>query len=162
MELPKDCNYYEIVLMDDDKYDLGQSKFSKILAKMIQTEYKHFSRQYKEYIIDDKVIHNFNNEETKVSQIIPIDFFDKKTYRIIGYQKTKLTPLNYPSTTYIYNTSYIKKLIFRISNRIYINFEIALSDSKTYKIYINYNHDHNVDNTVITKSLTDILTLLLA
>jgi hypothetical protein len=164
MILPKNCNYYEIVLLsNDNKYDFGQSGFSKVLAKMSQTTYKHFEKNYKEYIIEDIIVHNYNNEETKVFRNSAKDVIENKDHIIIGFQKTKLTPLNYPSTTYIYNISYVKKLIFRISNRIYINFEINLDkDSyKTYKIYINYNHDNNVDMSQILSQLDELMKLLL-
>ena len=163
MELPKDCNYYEIIFMNADLYSLGQSAFAKLLANMTATNYKSFEKQYKEYIIDDIIVQNYNNQETKILRLTPKDIIDRITYRIIGYQKSKLTALNHPSTTYIYNTLYIKKLTFRISNRIYINFEIALDkdEEKTYKVYINYNHDTNVDMSVITEQLKGLMHLFL-
>jgi hypothetical protein len=164
MKIIENANYYEIIIMKSENvYDLGECEFSKILSKMISTDYKFFERQYKEYFIDDIIIHNYNNEETKVSKLKPKNYIDIDNYRIIGYQKTKLTSINYPSTTYIFNINYIKKLIFRVSNRIYINFEISLDEDslKTYKVYINYNHDQNVDFTLIDKTLDDIIKLLL-
>lgn len=164
MDLPTDCNYYEIILMDGDKYDLGKPKFEKIMQHMKKTNFKFFEKQYKEYIIDDIIVHNYDNKETNVMRHTAKDIKIYDNYRIIGFHKTKLTTLNYPSTTYIYNILYVKKLIFRISNRIYINYEIGMNEKneKTYKVYLNYNHDSNVDMTSIHNTLSDMMLILLA
>lgn len=167
-ELPVNnaCNYYEIVIMDKNKYDIGYERFFGTLAKMAFTDYKYFEKQYKQYIVlgDDNIFcHNYENEELKIFKNTPVLVEEGDGFKTYGYSKTKLTVLNYPSTTHIFDISYVKRLTFRVSNRVYINFEISFSpddEKKTYRVYVNYNHDNNVDMKIVNKSLNEVLKAL--
>lgn len=159
-----ECNYYEYVLTSDiSKYDMGKKTFFDILTKMALENHKCFEKKYKEYIVSNNITcHNYENKDIKIYTNKALYIENKDKYIIIGYNKTKQTILNYPSTNNIYVTNYIKKLIFRVTNRIYINFEICLQENKKklYKIYINYNHDNNVDTKIINQNIDDLLKII--
>lgn len=58
--------------------------------------------------------------------------------------------------------SYVKKFSFRVNNRIYVNFETYIIDDDEYfKVYLNYNHEKNVDMDIINKEIDNILSNLL-
>lgn len=150
--------------------NLDPDIFFKMLASMkkYSQDVKYFQKEYKEYIVNDIVCQVYpNDNETKVFKKKTNDvIYDEKNHLVIlASNKNKLTMLNFPSTKNIQQTSFSKSLIFRISNRVYLNFVIsineALADQKTYNIYINYNHDANVDLTLVNTSITKILNVLL-
>lgn len=172
-------NYYEIYFVKNiqnvcslKKYDiqLTETEFYSRLSRIKPQVYKYFQHEYKEYINNDLAFQYYiNTDETKIyrKQIIDIVENDSTVLFgnvVFGYKKSKLNILNFPSSKEgNQNSSFIKKLIFRVSNRIYINFEISI-DSKTtdknYNIYINYNHDDNIDLTLINKDLKNVIDLI--
>ena len=172
------ANYYELSFKPKNQlniksdnfiiYDtnLSFNDFQTYLFRMKNTTYKYFQKEYKEYLYDNITNQNYNNEEIKISKqnaltnkIININNND---IVIIGYQKIKQSVLNYPSTTKIYYSSYVKKMIFRINSRIFLNFSISLhnDNTKTYRVYLNYNHDNKVDLDISNKNITEIINIL--
>jgi len=179
MNLVPGANYYELFVYqdenvlnsenDDKQFGIGLSEkqFYEVLNKINATHkgFKYFQREYKEYVLKNLVCQCFTNDEVKVMKKKSLDvspLADEKFIQV-AYNKTKLTLVNFDSTKNLHQISYIKKLIFRVSNRIYINFEISI-DSKTktksYMIYINYNHDDNVDFSVTEKSIKELISML--
>lgn len=178
-------NYYEIFitlgskqLADDQVYDIDLSKeqFYKILSSI--KDYKYFQKEYKEYIYSDIVYrilnknsnNKNNNDLMKVFKQTPLKITNYDKFIVIGYNKNKLSILNFPSTTNIDQINYVKTLVFRITNRIYINFNITIDNktrNKLYSIFINYNHDSNyksdtnIDINEINKTINDILSKLI-
>ncbi len=180
--LSQGTNYVEIYLVSPintiQKNDittiyntnLDPDIFFKILASMKKyapQDIKYFQKEYKEYIVNDIVCQVYpSDNETKVFRKKPmnVDYNDKQHLLLLAFNKNKLTMLNFPSTKNINQTNYSKALIFRISNRIYLNFVISINedmvDQKTYNIYINYNHDSNVDLPLINSSINKILEII--
>ena len=172
LEYNNDYNYVEIFFtnggcskngLDIYKTNLESDPFFTLLNRMKNTKFKFFQKEYKEYVHKDIVCQSYTNDETKV--------FKKKTVKltklpkavIVYYNKTKQTLLNFPSTTDLQQTTYIKKLIFRINNRIYVNFKISLdvnTDAKWYEVYINYNHETNVDTQLTYNTLNEVFKML--
>ena len=80
-------------------------------------------------------------------------------YIMIKYNKENIPPINFPSTNNIHDMYHINKIIFKITNRIYINFElkkkIVNEKSEIFRrIYINLNNDKkNLDNNDINDIL---------
>lgn len=179
MDIISGSNYYELFISEgknilnsaseDIEYNIGLSeqKFYDIMNKIdTKKNIKYFQREYKEYILNDLVCHCFTNDEVKVMKKIPLSISELNNtpnFIQVAYNKSKLTLVNFDSTKNLHRISYIKKLIFRVSNRIYINFEISI-DSKTknkiYSVYINYNHDDNVDINITNKCINDVIDML--
>lgn len=174
MKLVPDANYYEIFISNKNevltdtimKFNIGLSEkqFYDIMYKIDGKKYKYFQREYKEYFHKDLICQCFTNDEVKVHRKNPINIDDANEKNIIiCYNKDKLTLVNFPSTKNLHKINYVKKLIFRVSNRIYINFKISMDSetkSKTYVIYVNYNHDDNVDFNITSTNITEIFKIL--
>lgn len=164
-------NYYEIYLTPQLKQnnldkesieftlDVSKENFDNMLQTISKanTDYKFFQKEYKEYKYNEVTVHNYKNTETRVFKFTPQIIYKNNNAFLIGYQRNKLTFLSVPSTTNIYEISYIKKLIFRVNNRIFINFQCSYVDNiKKYTVYINYNHESNIDPESINNAITNI------
>jgi hypothetical protein len=176
--LPTDCgaNYFEVFVTsntsskhgDADIYEIGLSKeeFNNLLAKIGKAEgLKHFQKEYKEYVYNEAVVHNYMNTETRVFKNTPVLVQEGTKCVLVAYNRSKLTFLNVPSTKTIHDTQCVKKLIFRVNNRIFVNFQAASppegkENDVTYTVYLNYNHEQNVEMDSIRGALDKISDLL--
>jgi len=163
-------NYFEFHLCNSTYNDiddtlsiyntsLDREKFYNLMYKMMDTSYRYHQKQYKEVFIGDVCYQNFKNEEMSIYnlQTNTIESITDKLFAI-AQTKNKLSILNVPSTLNIYSENVIRRLIFRISNRVFVNFENGFSDNKKYyKVFINYNHDKDVDVNVVTRHIKDAL-----
>lgn len=161
----EDSNYVEIKLykkkIGENIYDINYTKdeFYNIMNRL---KYKCFQKDCKQYVSGNLIYENFNNEDVKVYKTEIKNIKINSEYIISFYNKSKLTVLNFESSTNINDINYIRKLIFRVSNRIYINFEIKKKNNNlVYNIYINYNHDDTVDLSLINDSLENIIKTLI-
>jgi hypothetical protein len=169
-----DCNYVEIYLCENtgihssNYYETGLSKdqFYSKMNILLNDNYKYFQKEYKQYVIGTLLYENNNNEEVRVfrKECKKILCSSNLGYLAIFYQKSKITMLNLPSTSDIHDVSYVRKLTFRVNNRIYINFECKQRKNEEiqYSIYINYNHDDAVDMTVTNNVLNKLITKLIS
>lgn len=108
-----------------------------------------FTKSYKQFIYNDMYycVAKSDNDVT-VYSIRPIETKRLSDNSLaIFAQKKKMSILNFPSTTNYNYISTIEKTTFRLSNRVYLNFELHIDneDDKSYHVYMNYNHDANVD-----------------
>lgn len=164
------ANYFEIFITpsligktyedEASEFDIGLNyeQFTYLMSLMSKSEYKCFQKQYKQYIYDNIIVHNYKNVENRVFKNTPVIIEKNDKAIMIGYKRNKLTFLSAPCTKNIYEISYVKKLIFRVNNRIFVNFQCNLIDNKKiYYVYINYNHESNIDQDSITETLKKIL-----
>jgi len=165
--LVPNANYYEIYFVDgpsnNDIY--SKSDFYAILGKVKDMSYKFFKKQYKQYIHENVIVHNYDNDEIKVQKKVLLDRTYINNTLTLAFQKTKQSMLNVSSTKNIYDIKYVKKLTFRVNNWIYINFEISSShdmDHLDHTAYINYNHDEKVDLDLINATIKDLCGKLVA
>ena len=165
-------NYVEIYFIQDEikekgvniyKTDVGFDRFMNLLETMKTSSFKFFQKEYKEYVHKDVVCQSYINDETKVFKKKTTNISKQSNYITIYNNRIKQTLLNFPSTTDLQQTTYIKKLIFRINNRIYVNFQISLdvnTSAKWYEVYINYNHEDNVDTQLAQNTLKEVIKML--
>ena len=169
------ANYYEIhikpslILQERDELasadvSLTGKQFLDLLVAMKNSNesYKFFQKEYKEYQYTDLVVQNYKNTETRVFRQNFVTMNQGKNWLLTGYQRSKLTFLSVPSTTNIHDMMYVKRLIFRVNNRVYVNFQTSLHQdgAKTYQVYINYNHENNVDQEGLMNTLNNVLSVL--
>ena len=176
MNQQRQINYYEYILTAPNKnidsnippglswnIDIGKDKFTEILQKLSKQEYKYFQREYKEIVYNDITFQSFTNNETKIFKLLPLthDFIGNSILSI-GYQKQKLSLVNVPSTAQPHNITYVKQLIFRITNRIYLCMLVKkeMEGSFTYSAVVNYNHEYNVDMNLVDRHLQKIFKVL--
>lgn len=178
--LPTDCgaNYFEVFVTskaksqhgDTDVYEIGLTKeeFTHLLAKFGKASFegmKHFQKEYKEYVYNEAVVHNYMNTEVRVFKNTPVLVQDQNKCVVVAYNRSKLTFLNVPSTKTIHDIQCVKKLIFRVNNRIFVNFQAASppggkENDVTYTVYVNYNHEQNVEMDCIKGALDKVCDIL--
>ena len=84
------------------------------------------------------------------------DYEVKDKMIMLKYRKNVLPVYQFPSTDKINDKYYLNKIVFKITNLIYLNFEIKKKSDveKYYRVYINFNNDRkNIDRDVIIKNI---------
>lgn len=164
-------NYLEINILPktitklDNIIDINWNKniFENKLLKFINDKrYKPFEKQLEITKHNELyLVHNINDNKFYVNKTNYISHFRKDNCIIIQYNKVNVPQINFPSTKNINDKYYVNKITFKITNRIYINFELKkkiIDDTeKIYRrIYINFNNDKNdkIDNENINNLLT--------
>ena len=137
--------------------NIPEEKFIKLLD-IINTRYHNpFEKTFKCYMQSDLVMENYAKEkDIKVYKKETVKVEHKNKFIVIHYNRNKFPFHMFHSSTAINSIFYCRRITFRIMNRIYINFDTQLYDQDDIirKIYINYNHDDNVDvdniNTILS------------
>jgi hypothetical protein len=154
-------NYIEYYLLSDSlTTGFTEEEFYNVLQKLRKTNYKYFQKEYKQYVIQNLFYENYDNQEVIVYEknALKVNKEDPKWLEIHNV-RNKLSMINLNSTRNVHSTNYVKKLIFRITNRIYINFEIKKNvetNTTSRYIYINYNHDQGVDMNETNRVVNEI------
>lgn len=163
-----ESNYYEYVLFTSQPSEnawvtnIPLSQVQQIMKALANRNYKYFQREFKELCYGDIVYQNFHNEELKVYRITPLKTDIKKNHVLAcSFNKQKLSLVNVPSNANPDHTSYVKQLIYRISNRIYLNIAAKKQcDNIVYNVFINYNHDLSVDPKQVDQQLDKLFNIL--
>jgi hypothetical protein len=161
-------NYVEIYLVKKKTklihtIDHSEADFYNIMNKCKKSHFRFFQKDYKEYVYKDLEA-QYHEDGLKVARSTLVHYDDEiPKYTVLYFNRQKLTPMNFPSVNKFEKVTFIRKLIFRVNNRIYINFVCSLDDKtdvKNYTIYINYNHEENVDTTSTKKLINECIELL--
>lgn len=175
-----DFNYLEINLISPEvtsqQIDLNknlnitdinwnQKIFNKTLFDfMDKHKLKPFERKFrvlKHY--NKNLIYSINDNKYNVNTKEYVSHINNNKYIMIKYNKDNIPPINFPSTKNIHEIYHINKIVFKITNRIYINFELKkkiINDKyEIYRrLYINLNNDKkNLDNNDINDILSKTL-----
>lgn len=167
------ANYIEYYVVQEEhgmdvyKVDLGLERFTSILKVMSAREdLKYFQKSYKEYNYGEITYQNYDNTETRVFRKVPVSSAYDNHVLKVAFQRQKLSIINVPSNTSHKEIYTINHLIFRITNRIFLNMLVKRSSGAanhtTYSVYVNYNHDDGVDCSQTEGKITEILDLILA
>lgn len=168
--IPQSCNYIEFVIKGNHSNEenhinvsLTEQEFLSFLEKVKMPKY--FKKHSKCYQFNNIVFENSFNQEMKVyaKDIVKVDATDSNI--VCSYCKKEKQPFHtFPSTSKLNTCYYSKKIIFRFHNRVYLNFEtigyLPETNNVYYKIYINYNHDENVDLKSISQCIESVLSML--
>lgn len=162
-----DSNYFEFNILNSNgakkvhdevtHFDTSLTKdtFYKIMQNVSTDDLKFYQKTYKESTIGSTIYQNSKNEEINISNV-ETNFVALVADHVCLFGKTKhkLTILSLPSTNHIHYEVHIKRLILKVTNRIFINFEHGVKDdNRFYRIYINYNHDKDVDLSSVAKTI---------
>jgi hypothetical protein len=81
---------------------------------------------------------------------------------LILYKKDNLPVFQFPSTNNYDDDYYTNNITFKITNLIYLNFEIKKKGSELYyRVYINQNNDKvNIDHTLIIKNIRETIQII--
>lgn len=165
-------NYFEFVLCDNanvttndiEIYNTSfeKERFYNLMYRLMDSNYRYYQKQYKEVFIGDVCYQNFKNEEMNIytAHTNKVEIISTNICAI-AQTKNKQSIISVPSSLNIYSENITKKLIFRVSNRVFVNFENGITEGKKYyKIFVNYNHDKDVDVNVGVKHVCDVLAKL--
>jgi hypothetical protein len=167
-------NYIEYYIVSENhgqdiyKIDIGVQTFTNILQLMSAREdLKYFQKHYKEYHYGDTIYQNYNNIETRVFRKTPLAVTcDENKPRVvkIAFQRQKLSIINVPSNTCVKDICIVNHLVFRITNRIFLNMLVKndMHGKTSHIVYLNYNNDDGVDHEVAEQNITSILDFILA
>lgn len=166
--IPENCNYIEVVLVNakyENKIVVDQTynDFERLLSKI--KNIKYFQKEYKCYQYQNLIYENYYNKDTKVytKDCISIDDDIHNSFVLCFYSKEKKPFHLFPSTTDIHSIYQVKKLIFRLHNRLYLNFESQYyhkTNCIVRKVYFNYNHEKNVELSCINQQLQQYVQIL--
>ena len=163
-------NYLEIDILknNDDTYDeniinVNWSKpdFVSLLNKLINSNKfkKPFEKQYRVLKYLDLIyIKNISDNKYNLYSLSFIDKEIEDNLLYIKYRKNNLAIFQFPSTDKINDDFYLNRIIFKITNLIYLNFEIMKKNDIEifYRVYINFNNDKtNIDHNLIIKNLEE-------
>jgi|TARA_B100000963_G_scaffold361902_1_gene400687 hypothetical protein len=173
-----DFNYLEINILQKKEKELEnqinessniidinwkKEDFNKTLLKFInEKRYRPFEKKliitkHNEFYL----VHNINDNKFYVNKTNYVSHNTNDNYIFIKYTKQNLPQISFPSTRNINDKYYVNKITFKITNRIYINFELKKKitedgNEKIFRrIYINFNNDKNdkIDNDNINNLL---------
>jgi hypothetical protein len=163
--LDSESNYYELYYSplnskdsnDEFPISIDSDVFYKIMRFF--KHLKYYQNDYKQFTIGDITCQKYTNDQIKIYKQNFNFMYRRNQFVVIGSNKIKLSLLQYPSTNNIMDKEYIKKLIFRVTNRIFVNFEISLNEGKekVYMIYINYNHESKVDDSTVVEQVDKLI-----
>jgi len=161
--VPDNCNYIEYTILGgNNQGNIDIQSFTDHMKKI--KSHKYFGRESKCYMFNDLVYENSFYNEVKVysKRLIGVQEFCNKVAACY-YTKEKQPYHAFPSTDKVNCVYYLKKLIFRLHNRLYLNFEVQYyphTSSSVYKIYLNYNHDKSVDSDSVKQIIASTLQTL--
>lgn len=163
-------DYMELIVVNKDdptSYDIQQEQFHRMIQLMIVNKhYKMFQVDTQEYIYG--TVHMFKNicngevQEVKVYNMVPIHFASDNGLLTVKYERQKLSSVTFPSVTEIDMVKLYRRLIFRVNNKIYVNFQIEKTDTEAFvrKVYVNFNNSHDTDVSDSTKILEQVVAVL--
>lgn len=177
MDIPYD--YLEVVIgrttVDDSnticEYNVGKDMFYKMLTSLKQSaiskDFKFFQNDYVEtrhgnlqrmqYYQGKKLM------ETKMYDMKAVHMECKPDHVKVYYQRQKVPDVMFPSSLTYDNIRRLRRLIFRINNRLFLNFQIEMNEKKgtLYKVFLNFNNSRDADNMHIEKTIESILPLFI-
>jgi uncharacterized protein YqgV (UPF0045/DUF77 family) len=138
--------------------NIDTDDFTRLLRNMKKINLHGFQRQFKEYTYRNLYYEHTHGDKTNIhlykKEVRDINTSLSNQLYVMVSQRDKIAYHIFPSTNQIPSISYVSKATFKVNNRVFINFECKkyqedCSDGDTpnvyNKIYINYNHDENVD-----------------
>lgn len=168
--LPKDFNYVEYVVCNNKTGDvidinLSKEKFEYMMGVVKRQNWKYFGKSCKMYTHNNLIYENYDYTDIKVySKEIKEAKMHPTLDLITLYCIKDKKPFHmFPSTKSIHSIAYVRKLVFRVHNRVYVNFETIKNvenDNIVYKVYINYNHDKNIDQEYMSGVIESTITAL--
>jgi hypothetical protein len=98
-------------------------------------------------------------QKINVYEKTPIEITqDLDDFHVVTFHKHKIPYYLFPSDNAYDDMHHVNKYIIRIHNNIYLNFETITYTDETHvnKIFINYNRESKLDESLITKLISDV------
>lgn len=160
-------NYIELVMIEDgNSFDISDKIFFRLMTDIKTSGYNCFQKHYKEYVYRNLFYENNEKNQIKIHKKSLMNNVDikHKTMKMLIFNKEKQPYNVFPASRMLHSICYVSRVTFKINNRVYINFEKRKyegnSDVAFNKVYINYNHDDNVDLENIISAIEKSLLLI--
>lgn len=144
--------------------NVPEEQFVKLLHVIMSRYHNHFEKLFQCILRSDLVLENYAEKKDINSYKKEVIKTEHRNNNIIvlHYNRNKIPFHMFDSNTDINSLYYCRRLTFRVLNRVYINFDTQLYSDETIvrKIYVNYNHDDNVDMENINMTINTILNIL--
>lgn len=167
-------DYLEIIMMmDENTYDIPEEQFNTMLSRLKKdnkSNFKYFQCDTKEYYNRNMVLIKKNKDgdiiETKAYQIKTIDVNNidvpgGNKVCVLKQERKKVSTIIFPSSKTYDNIVYKRKLIFRVNNKIYLNFQMEhlpeYPGVTRRKVYINFNNSKDTDIKDVIDIINNIL-----
>lgn len=177
-EAMNSSEYEEIVLMDVHKspkstetcqvynYDIKKDTFERLIQRFAQSTLNNstkvsqydiietrFQQLQRVQVLDD----NGDALETKTYECIPVscDQDTNAQFVTLKFKKQKIPNVCFPSTMDHDTTRYIRRLVFRYNNRVFLNFQEE-APHKCRKVYINVNNSKDAEQTKLNALVDEL------
>lgn len=149
-------------------YNLSDDEISSRMRPLIARNIKFYERKIKMYVKDNfyyEVVLDHKDDVSDIRSYVKsaLDFDISQGMVKIFYNKSKKPIHAFSSSHDMHDISYIRRLTFRINNRVFINFDFASNvDGQKYnKVFMNANIDHNVDRDYIQTEMEQYLDIMM-
>lgn len=172
LKTAENCNYIEIVFFNK-KYnefvfdiDHSTSRCQFILSKLSQLypDNKTFKKHYTKYLYDTLELTK-SNADNMIS-VHNLELLDHTSYKdsvLVNYYDKQILPTHrFPSTTSLKDIIDCKKVVMKIKNNIYFNFDSLEYSDKTIcnHMYININYNKSTDFELINNIVHELMSKL--
>jgi hypothetical protein len=141
---------------------------NKLQNFMRKTGLKYSQRKYKRYIKRNiEYLHQFSSGQQDQQEKMAVSSIDLIHREIqpgllsCHYLKNGMMNHMFPWSTTLDDINWITRAVFKLTSRLYLNFERKETSTPnqqiTYHVYFNYNHSPNVDLNVINETLNKTL-----
>lgn len=105
------------------------------------------------------------------------DKYDAKVYKLdckrketcpngviaVSFNREKASFHTFPSMSHAHSVAYVNAVVFKFHNRVFLNFEEKKHEdgAVTRRVYINYNHDDNVDIPSISRRVRHAMDIIM-
>ena len=171
LKIIENCNYIEVHI--GSKHDgyfqngMNRNTFYDILQQMRKIESKatqYNTKEYTHYFL--KKVEKIDHEQVTETKVFHHKYLhtDVTQHANCVYQtRSKITSVLFPSTNQIHDMVYQKKLVFRINNRLFVNFVVEKrpnEEDMSYKIFINLNITRDTDISEMSEKIDRIVRTL--
>ena len=164
------CNYIEIVLVKKKKNNsLYEINFDETISSVLSNfakknkHLKHFKKHLTKLIISsyELIIDNNNDYSTSLvdMNLLHVDRTNYNQYLCNYYNKMSFNTQNFPSTTNLGDVIDVKRISYKVSSNIYLNFDsIQTNDHSIFShIFININYIQNLNMDDIKDTINKLL-----
>lgn len=150
-------------------YNLTKEELERKMRPLLARNIKFYERKVKQYVKDNlyyEVVLDHKDEISDIRSYVKsaVDYDVRDGMVKVAYNKSKKPIHTFSSSYDMHDISYIRRLTFRINNRIFINFDFACNvDGEQYnKVFMNANIDQNVDYEYIQTEMKQYLEIMMS
>lgn len=150
-------------------YTLDDAAIMRLISALQSRNIKSYERKIKRYTKKNLVYEVILDHKDEICDIrsCTMDACDYKSCEdnrilMISYNKSKKPIHAFSSSNDLNDVSYIKRLTFRVSNRLFINIDVTKSvdDTEYKKAFMNVNIDQNVDRDYLDSEVQQYLRIM--